>query len=72
MKFQIGKTYNTRSVCDSNCVISVTIEKRPDKTVTCKVDGKIKTFRVKPNHNGEEFFKPWGDYSMAPIMTARV
>lgn len=71
MKFETGKTYSTRSVCDSDCIITVTIEKRTDKTVTCKVRGESKTFRVKPNHNGEEFFMPWGSYSMAPAITAR-
>jgi len=65
-QFQVGKTYTTRSPCDHGCVISVTIEKRTAKTVTA--DGK--TFRV-AEHDGAEFIKPWGSYSMAPIVRAQ-
>lgn len=72
MKFQTGKTYSTRSVCDSDCIIAVTIEKRTEKTVTCKVRGESKKFRVSLDYSGQEYFKPWGSYSMAPIITARV
>ena len=32
--FQVGNTYTTRSICDHNCIISVTIAKRTEKTVT--------------------------------------
>jgi len=38
--------------------------------VTINADqGKQSTFRIGV-HNDVEFFKPWGSYSMAPIMTA--
>lgn len=33
-RFEVGKTYSTRSVCDHNCVISVTIASRTARTVT--------------------------------------
>lgn len=67
--FEAGKTYTTRSVCDHNCVISVTIQKRTAKTVTAEVRGEIKSFRVAV-YDGAEFIKPWGSYSMAPIVRA--
>jgi len=68
-KFEAGKTYTTRSICDHDCVISVTIEKRTAKTVTATVRGESKTFRV-AEYDGAEFIKPWGSYSMAPIINA--
>jgi len=68
-KFQTGKTYSTRSVCDYDCIISVTIEKRTEKTVTVTVRGEKKTFRI-GIYDNSEFIKPWGSYSMAPVVTA--
>lgn len=65
-QFQTGKTYITRSACDHNCVISVTVAKRTAKTLTT-TDGK--TLRVGV-YDGAEFVKPWGSYSMAPIVRA--
>ena len=64
--FQAGKTYFTRSVCDHNCIFSVTIASRTSKTVTTD---KAKTFRV-TTYEGVEQIKPCGSYSMAPIIAA--
>lgn len=64
--FQVGKTYQTRSICDADCIIRATITKRTAKTVTT-ADGK--SFRVK-EYAGVEQFKPWGSYSMAPTISA--
>lgn len=66
MKFQTGKTYSTRSICDHDCVISITVKKRTAKTI--KTD-EGKTLRIKL-WNGVETVKPWGSYSMAPIIRA--
>lgn len=65
-RFQSGHTYYTRSVCDSDLVISETIVSRTARTVTTK---KGKTFRV-TEFDGVEFIKPWGSYSMAPRISA--
>jgi len=65
-KFEVGKTYQTRSPGDLDCVIRETIAKRTAKTVTT-ANGK--TFRV-AEYGGSEFIRPWGSYSMAPIMRA--
>lgn len=66
--FQVGKTYTTRSVCDHDCIIKATIAKRTAKTVQT-TEGK--TFRVSTWHDGEcEYIKPWGSYSMAPMLKA--
>lgn len=68
-KFEAGKTYKTRSICDHNCIISATIEKRTEKTVTATIRGQQKIFRI-GEYDGAEFIKPWGSYSMAPMLTA--
>jgi hypothetical protein len=65
-KFEAGKTYATRSICNHECIIRATIAKRTAKTVTT-TEGK--TFRVR-EWNGCEVFMPWGTYSMAPSMSA--
>ena len=65
-QFEIGKTYYTRSACDYECIFKATIAKRTDKTVTT-TDGK--SFRVKSWCDVEQF-KPYGSYSMAPIISA--
>lgn len=66
--FQVGQTYQTRSICDSECVISVTVAKRTAKTITTPAG---KTLRIGKFYDGAEMVKPWGSYSMAPIVTAR-
>jgi hypothetical protein len=66
MNFEPGKTYSTRSIGDHNCIISVTIANRTAKTVTTTAG---KTFRVSL-YEGNEQIKPWGRYSMAPIIGA--
>ena len=67
-KFEAGKTYATRSVCDHSCVVRVTIAKRTAKTVTTD-EGKRFRVSVCP-YGGEETIKPWGSYSMCPVISA--
>lgn len=69
MKFEAGKTYTARSIGDADCIISVTIERRTAKTVTAKVFGELKSFRV-ALFDGVEFISPWGSYSMSPVIKA--
>jgi hypothetical protein len=64
--FEAGKTYFTRSACDHDCIIRVSVKSRTAKTIKT-ADGK--TFRVYV-YNGVEQVKPWGSYSMAPIVGA--
>lgn len=66
IQFAAGKTYFTRSVCDADCIIRVTIAKRTAKTITTD-EGKV--LRVS-EWDGVERVKPWGSYSMAPIVSA--
>lgn len=72
-EFEVGKTYQTRSVCDHDCIIEATIARRTDKTVWCHMQGEMKSFRIhKLMRDGEyvESFQPWGRYSMAPSIRA--
>jgi len=70
-QFQVGKTYWTRSPCDHNCIISAEIVARTAKTVTVAkaAPNERQTFRVAV-WEGVETFKPWGSYSMAPMISA--
>lgn len=72
IKFEVGKTYSTRSICDHNCIIRVKVLKRTAKTVTAVEEGKQpKTFRPYfSEHYNAECIRPWGSYSMSPITTA--
>lgn len=73
MKFVVGKTYSTRSICDHDCIISATVAKRTASTVTLTggyMGRDQKTFRVSINCDGAEQFAPLGRYSMAPMIRA--
>ncbi len=67
--FEIGRSYKTRSICDSNCWFSLTVVGRTAKTIKANVGGKMKTLRLSV-YAGAEFVKPYGSYSMAPIINA--
>ncbi len=64
--FQIGKTYKTRSICDHDCIIAVHVESRTAKTIKTPT-GKVLRISV---FEGVERVKPWGSYSMAPVVSA--
>ena len=64
--FEIGKTYYTRSICDYDCIIKVTVASRTAKTIKT-TDGK--SFRIAVWSDVEQI-KPWGRGSMMPIIDA--
>ena len=66
MKFEAGKTYWTRSVCDHDCIVELTIARRTAKTI---VTTEGKRFRISTYKEVEQV-KPWGSYSMCPIVGA--
>lgn len=72
IKFQEGKTYSSKSICDSDCVFSFKILKRTAKTVTINsLFNKNETTRCKIHeYEGSEMIYPLGKYSMAPILRA--
>jgi hypothetical protein len=67
--FEVGKTYATRSICDHDTIFSFVIVARTAKTITTKVSGKIARRGISV-YDGAEQFKPYGTYSMCPIISA--
>ena len=65
-EFKTGQTYSVRSICDHECIFSETIKARTAKTVTT-TEGK--TFRLFTRGTAEAF-RPLGNYSMCPVLTA--
>lgn len=68
-QFEVGKTYSTRSICDSDCIYSFTITARTAKTITTTVWGKT-VRRGLSVYNGVEQFKPHGTHSMCAVISA--
>lgn len=68
MKFEAGNTYSTRSICNHDTVISITVISRTPKTIKTACG---KTLRV-AEYDGYETVKPLGSYSMAPIIRAKL
>lgn len=71
--FETGETYSTRSACDSNCIISLTVISRTAKTITAEVNGEVKKLRISDKlsrYRNAETVLPWGSYSMAPMISA--
>ena len=67
-KFEIGKEYFDTSACDHNCVFTVKIVKRTDKTVTFERNGKTRRTKLFSDERGE-YIIPYR-YSMAPVFRA--
>jgi hypothetical protein len=67
-RFEAGKTYFTRSICDNNMIFKIRITKRTAKTVT--VEGwRNKRCKIHTAADGDEFILP-ESYSMAPVFCA--
>jgi hypothetical protein len=64
--FKVGNTYSCRSICDHNCIFTITVAKRTAKTITT-TEGKTLRINI---WGGDETVKPEGSYSMAPIIHA--
>ena len=74
-KFEVGKTYYTRSACDHNCIYRFTVISRTAKMVTV-IDGLGEKLKRKVSEwqygsqEAEELIHPYGHYSMAPCVGA--
>ena len=67
-KFETGKKYFCRSICDSDCVFEFEVVKRTEKTITIKNwMGETKRKKI-TIENGIEYIYPLGQYSMAPTL----
>lgn len=67
--FQPGVTYATRSICDHDCIHAVKIERRTASSVWIERNGEIVRRGVYV-YDGVERFKPFGNYSMAAVISA--
>ena len=66
--FEIGKEYYSRSICNHDCVFTIKIVKRTDKTVTFERNGKTRRTKLFSDERGE-YIIPYR-YSMAPVFRA--
>lgn len=72
-KFEIGKTYSMRSICDHDCIWTYEVIARTEKTITITDGKKTKKCRIIKNlsdWNNAESIKPLGSYSMSPTLKA--
>lgn len=72
-KFEVGKSYSVRSICNHDCIWTYTVTARTEVTITitdgkefkkCRINKKISEYR------GSESVYPLGNYSMCPILSA--
>jgi len=66
MQFRVGRTYHTRAICDATAMIEITVVRRTAKTIVTEEGKSLRCFFA----NGVECVRPWGSYSMAPIIRA--
>ena len=74
--FEIGKTYGTTSIGNSDCKITLTVKSRTAATITA-VDnhGEVKKLRINKKfltYRNAETVLPWGNYSMCPNDFSRI
>lgn len=69
IQFQAGHTYFTRSITDHNTIVEVEVVSRTAKTIKAQTAKGVKTLRV-GEYDGKETVKPWGSYSMCPVVDA--
>ena len=67
--FEVGKTYQTRSICDYDCIISVTVAKRSKCFITTSEGKRLRIVKESAEF-GVEMVRPWGSYSMSPQISA--
>lgn len=65
-QFEQGQTYTTRSLCDHDCIYTITVAKRTTKTITTS-EGQLLRVGV---YQDAEYVMPKGRYSMAPTIRA--
>lgn len=73
-KFEIGKEYTHGWIGDSELFTTWTVLKRTASTVTIKHNDEVKTCRIIKDlseQSGAECIRPFGNYSMCPILRAR-
>lgn len=72
-KFEIGKSYSMRSICNHECVWTYTVIERTVKTVTITDGEKVQKCRISKRdseYRDAETVLPLGRYSMCPMLSA--
>lgn len=69
-KFEVGKIYTARSICDHECIFSWVVRARTEKTVTLEDKHGEVTKRGVRSYDGVEVCSPMGRYSMSPTIYA--
>lgn len=67
-KFEVGKEYFSRSICNHDCIFSIKVIKRTEKTVTYEYMDETRRSKIHVDDSGE-YIQP-DRYSMAPIFRA--
>lgn len=74
LRFETGRRYEMRSICNQECKWVFTIIARTDKTITIEgEDGKTKKCRINQQMSEwrrAETIAPLGMYSMCPLLSA--
>lgn len=72
-RFEVGKTYSCRSICNHECVYAYTVVARTEKTITVQSGDEVKRLRIikgLSEYRNAESVYPEGKYSMCPIISA--
>lgn len=70
IKFKVGETYSTRSVCNWDCVFTIKVIKRTAKFITFERHGEEISRKGVYVAGGVEQCAFLGNYSMAPVVSA--
>lgn len=69
-KFAPGDVLTTRSICNHDCIYTATVVSRTEKSVMVDLGsghgGIVRRGLKVDDHTGNEYFYPYGRYSMAP------
>lgn len=70
-KFEVGRTYATRSACNHDCIYQFTVVRRTAKFILIKGHhGDQVERRGVCEYQGQEHCKPHGTHSMCPVISA--
>ncbi len=72
-KFEVGKTYFVRSICDYDCIWHIIIVgiSKTGKSVSFKIKGESYINRCKIHkYKDTEYIMPFGRFSMSPSLRA--
>lgn len=69
LHFEVGRTYQTRSICNHDCIFTITVTKRTAKTVIVEKRGELTRCKIHVI-DGKEVIFPFGQYSMCPVFHA--